>query len=64
MACPGAVLKQGPMDIYPARIPKAPDFGIRQCGPGRDLSLIISLLPIRSGNYRRNAALYPGGTFL
>lgn len=26
MACPEQLLKQSPIEIYPARIPKAPDF--------------------------------------
>ncbi|STM16502.1 molybdate metabolism regulator MolR-like protein [Escherichia coli] len=40
------LLKQSPIEIYPTRIPKALISGSRQCGPGRALSRIISLLPM------------------
>lgn len=58
------LLKQGPMDIYPARIPKALISGIRKCGPGRALSLIIKLLPMTLWKLSAKCCALPRGTFL
>ena len=52
------------MDIYPARIPKAPDFwhpqNVVQAAPYHNNQTVTNdALEIIN-----NAALYPGGTFL
>lgn len=54
------LLIQNPLEIYPPRIPKAPDSGIRQCGPGRDLSRIISLLLMTLWKLSAKCCALPG----
>lgn len=58
------LLKQGPMDIYPARIPKAPDFWHPQMWSSRALSLIIKLLPMTLWKLSAKCCALPGGDVL
>ncbi len=60
---PEQLLKLGPIEIYPARIPKAPDFWHPAMWSSRALSRIISLLPMTLWKLSAKCCALPGRTF-